>query len=794
MSASSERMPSRQLGELMTELGLISEEQLATVLEVQQRSKRPLGQIIVELGFASGAAVAHALAMQSGGALKTEYGFALGVSTHHTENDSDESPVGLPKLRLATTAAQPAVSQTDDMTVEEAPTDSAERDEPSEEPVAVAALPAPSDPVEIEPVEEVEEVEDTPTVDEPTETETEEVPVEAVAEAEIEAEVEVPPHVETDSAELEELRAEVERLRAEMAEAQAAHEQNLARLHDEHRHAASELERLQGAATEQERLLAEVERLESALADAHSAAGGQEHLQAEVDRLEATLAETKATHEHELVRLHEEHQQATAQRDGLQTALAGAQTSAAEYERRLAEELEHHAVDRDELTAQSARLEEALGSALERIGAVGPAFEERDHLRTEVEQLGLTLAETQAAAAAEQERLRDDVARLENVLAENRTAHGQELDRLQKEHEHTGAELERLQTALAEAQTSAAEHERRLAEEQERHTTAESDLIAQRDRLQDELGSTFEQLAAVGPASEERDELRRQVERLEAGLAELRGSSARDQRAHAEERDRLTAELEEAHELLRQAEQVRESVIALTAERDRAVAEAEQLSRAAAEAQEATEEQNRLLAEEQQRHHTERQTLLAQRGRLEQELGSTLEELAAVNSAADERELQLQLAAERLRKALDEVHTAASTGIQRLELLRQLATDLMPGGGARAEEPGDAIEQDEPEPEESEPEAETDEIDQVEEAEEVAPEAQPGPEPESVDYSLFVPGPNGYELVPQTGVPPRAGETVELVLPDRDEPTLFEVVRSGRPLPDGDVCVYLAQV
>src|SRR5947207_6305211 len=79
-SSDSERVPQRQLGELMTELGLISEEQLATVLEVQQRSKRPLGQIIVELGFASGAAVAHALAMQSGGALKTEYGFALGLS------------------------------------------------------------------------------------------------------------------------------------------------------------------------------------------------------------------------------------------------------------------------------------------------------------------------------------------------------------------------------------------------------------------------------------------------------------------------------------------------------------------------------------------------------------------------------------------------------------------------------------------------------------------------------------------------------------------------------------------
>src|ERR1700758_2287921 len=100
-SSGSERMPQRQLGELMTELGLITEEQLATVLEVQQRSKRPLGQIIVELGFASGAAVAHALAMQSGGALRTEFGFALGVLSQDGESEPDEeTATGLPKLRL----------------------------------------------------------------------------------------------------------------------------------------------------------------------------------------------------------------------------------------------------------------------------------------------------------------------------------------------------------------------------------------------------------------------------------------------------------------------------------------------------------------------------------------------------------------------------------------------------------------------------------------------------------------------------------------------------------------------
>ena len=74
------------------------------------------------------------------------------------------------------------------------------------------------------------------------------------------------------------------------------------------------------------------------------------------------------------------------------------------------------------------------------------------------------------------------------------------------------------------------------------------------------------------------------------------------------------------------------------------------------------------------------------------------------------------------------------------------------------------------------------------------PEADAPAETEEIDYSLFVPGPNGYELIPQTCVPPQAGQRVELDMPDRDEPLLFEVVRSGRTLPGGDVCVYLAQV
>jgi hypothetical protein len=155
MSASSdrERLPQRQLGELMTGLGLISEEQLATVLEVQQQSKRPIGQIIVELGFASGAAVAHALAMQNGGALRTEYGFALGVAPKDDEAAgaaSEETNGSLPKLRLASTAVAPP------------PRPDREPDDEGEavEPVPSPALPAEPKPEEVEEVEDVEDVED----------------------------------------------------------------------------------------------------------------------------------------------------------------------------------------------------------------------------------------------------------------------------------------------------------------------------------------------------------------------------------------------------------------------------------------------------------------------------------------------------------------------------------------------------------------------------------------------------------------------------------------------------------
>src|SRR5213079_4284 len=145
MSAEQERMPQRQLGELMTELGLISEEQLATVLEVQQQSKRPLGQIIVELGFASGAAVAHALAMQSGGALRTEYGFALGAPPVDDETNAEATRTDLPKLRLAATAVAPP-PRTSSTPAEDGPADAAAPPEAAEEQPARTAAPAMPEP------------------------------------------------------------------------------------------------------------------------------------------------------------------------------------------------------------------------------------------------------------------------------------------------------------------------------------------------------------------------------------------------------------------------------------------------------------------------------------------------------------------------------------------------------------------------------------------------------------------------------------------------------------------------
>ena len=89
---------------------------------------------------------------------------------------------------------------------------------------------------------------------------------------------------------------------------------------------------------------------------------------------------------------------------------------------------------------------------------------------------------------------------------------------------------------------------------------------------------------------------------------------------------------------------------------------------------------------------------------------------------------------------------------------------------------------------------------EVEEAETSEPETdeaeaeQPATEGEEIEYSLFVPGPERLRARPADGRA-AAGRPDRRARPARPGGAdLFEVVRSGRTLPDGDVCVYLAQV
>src|SRR4029077_13279955 len=126
------------------------------------------------------------------------------------------------------------------------------------------------------------------------------------------------------------------------------------------------------------------------------------------------------------------------------------------------------------------------------------------------------------------------------------------------------------------------------------------------------------------------------------------------------------------------------------------------------------EEQTRMLADEQDRHRAERESLLAQRKLLERELGEPIERLAAAGAVADRHEEQLQVAAARLRS---------------------LATELVSGTEELAE--------DEPEGETAPLEEEAAAPD-LEETEQAPSKSEADP----LDYALFVPGPNGYELVP----------------------------------------------
>src|SRR5205823_5807316 len=387
---------------------------------------------IVELGFASGAAVAHALAMQSGGALRTEYGFALGVNPTDGDESAEETRAGLPKLRLAATAVAPAappdlepVEEAEPVVEESAPVEEPETVEEAE-PVA-EAVPLGED---AEPVEEADETED------PADGEALDV---APDEAEVTAET--PVAGDADPLELEKLREEIERLEAALAGAKTA-------------------------TGEQEQHQAEVEKLERALSEAQVeheqdlARLREEHERAttEIERLQAALAEAGGEREQELARLREERDEVATELERLHTALAEAQTSAAEHERRLAEEQERHAGERDELNTQHERLQEELGNALERLAVVGPAAAERDELRAEVDRLHRDLSEVRESSAVELRRVVEERDGLKTELEEARELlqHAERVREsqiaLEAERDRVVAELERLQSSAAEAQ------------------------------------------------------------------------------------------------------------------------------------------------------------------------------------------------------------------------------------------------------------------------------------------------------------------------------------------------------
>lgn len=90
------------LGSMLVARGLLGEQHLAMALAEQQEGGRPLGEILVAKGFVSAAVIAQALATQHGGALKTEYGYALSFDSRIRPGMHSEPPVSPPSFQLET--------------------------------------------------------------------------------------------------------------------------------------------------------------------------------------------------------------------------------------------------------------------------------------------------------------------------------------------------------------------------------------------------------------------------------------------------------------------------------------------------------------------------------------------------------------------------------------------------------------------------------------------------------------------------------------------------------------------
>lgn len=56
--------PKKRLGEILLDLGFITEEQLLHALEVQSKEKRLLGQVLIKLGYCTPETIISALDMQ----------------------------------------------------------------------------------------------------------------------------------------------------------------------------------------------------------------------------------------------------------------------------------------------------------------------------------------------------------------------------------------------------------------------------------------------------------------------------------------------------------------------------------------------------------------------------------------------------------------------------------------------------------------------------------------------------------------------------------------------------------
>src|SRR4029077_20845271 len=132
-----------------------------------------------------------------------------------------------------------------------------------------------------------------------------------------------------------------------------------------------------------------------------------------------------------------------------------------------------------ELSAQRDGLQQELGATLEQLAELGHVADERDRLRTELEQVGEALSEAHehhagelAELSAQRDGLQQELGATLEQLAE--------LGPVADQRDRLRTELEQVRAALSEAH--------------EHHAGELAELSAQRDGLQQELGATLEQL------------------------------------------------------------------------------------------------------------------------------------------------------------------------------------------------------------------------------------------------------------------------------------------------------------